>query len=226
MDREALFTDRRAAGRQLAERLHAYRPAEPVVLALPRGGVVVGFEVAQALEAPLDVVVARKLGAPTQPELGIGAVAPGGVMLVDDGTVAALGLSEDDVARVAEQERAEMERRLRHYRSSTDLPPVEDRTVLLVDDGLATGVTAMAAIYALRKQYPARIVLAVPVCAPETARAMEGEVDELVCLATPARFGAVGRWYRDFDQTTDAEVIELLAEARPFADYETLQEPR
>jgi putative phosphoribosyl transferase len=184
-----------------------------VVLALPRGGVVVGYEVARALSAPLDVVVARKLGAPGQRELGIGAIAPGGVRIVDEWAVRTLGISQAAIDKVTAEETAEMERRLKHYRGDRPVPDLRDRTAIIVDDGLATGVSARAAIQSVRQQGPARIVLAVPVCASETAAALRAEVDEVVCAEMPADFYAVGLWYENFDQTSDEEVTDLLRRA-------------
>ena len=208
------FEDRQDAGRRLAERLRGYHGERPVVFALPRGGVPVGYEVARALEAPLDVLVARKLGAPGQPEFGIGAVAPGGVRVLNVEVVRRLGIPEDYVERVTRQETAEVERRLEHFRGERPEPEVRDRSVILVDDGLATGVTARAAIKALRLREPRRLVLAVPVCAAQTARLISGEADELVCLECPSDLGAIGFWYRDFSQVPDEEVIELLERSR------------
>jgi predicted phosphoribosyltransferase len=207
------FTDRHDAGRQLASRLHKYEPDHPVILALPRGGVPVGYEIAQALHARLDVLVARKLGAPHQPELGIGAVAPGGILIFDSETINALGISVDELRRLAQTEAAEMQRRVERYRG--DRPPADlnDQTVIVVDDGLATGVTAYAAVLSVRKAGPKKIVLAAPVCAHQTAAALRTEVDDLVCVVTPPDLGAVGLWYRNFDQTTDDEVVELLEAA-------------
>ncbi len=213
MSPSPLFADRTDAGRQLAERLAPYRGPDVVVLALPRGGVPIAAEVARALDAPLDVVVARKVGAPGHPEFGVGAVAPGGVLLLNRPTVEALGLTEADLAPIVERERAEMDRRLRRYRGD-GTPDVRGRTVVLVDDGLATGVTAAAAVEAIRRGRPRRIVLAVPVCSPQAAEALAETVDAVVCVARPADFRAVGMWYRDFDQSSDAEVVALLREAR------------
>ena len=207
-----LFEDRRDAGRQTAGRLEKYRDSDVVVLALPRGGVPVAYEIARALGARLDVIVARKLGAPMQPELGVGAIAPG-VMLLNEHTIGRLGLTEADLAPTVQREREEMKRRLYRYRGD-GLPDVEGRTVILVDDGLATGVTASAAIRAVRRLRPEAVVLAIPVCAPETAATLADEVEEVVCVSTPEQFVAVGAWYSDFEQTSDAEVIELLEEAR------------
>lgn len=211
--RHEQFKDRREAGRQLAALLAKYRDAKPLVLALPRGGVPVGYEIARALDAPLDVFIVRKLGAPQQPELGIGAVAPGGVLIIDTDTVRVLHITEEEIRSIAAVEAAEMERRLNRFRGDRALPEVRGRTVILVDDGLATGVTAFAAVQALRQLEPARIVLAAPVCASQTAHALSSEVDDLVCMKTPLDFGAVGLWYRDFEQTTDDEVVSLLETA-------------
>jgi len=209
-----IFRDREDAGLRLAERLAPYRREGPIVLALPRGGVVIGYEVARALHAPLDVIIARKLGAPDQPELGIGAIAPGGVRVLDDYIVRALDIPMEQIERIAARETGEMERRLRRFRGDRPKLDLYDRTVILVDDSLATGVTARAAVESIRREQPRRIVLAVPVCAAETAELFRGLVDELVCLQMPREFRAVGLWYEDFEQTSDEEVIHLLDHAR------------
>ncbi len=185
-----------------------------MVLALPRGGVPVGYEVARALHAPLDVFIARKLGAPNRPELGIGAVAQGGTRILNVRTVQDLGVSEEYIERITSEETAEIERRLRLLRGDRPEPEVRGRTVILVDDGLATGVTAYAAIQALLRRAPRSLVLAVPVCAAQTAEAIRLEVDELVCLKAPSNLMAISLWYRNFEQTSDEEVIELLERAR------------
>ncbi|MGH3090016.1 MAG: phosphoribosyltransferase [Rubrobacteraceae bacterium] len=208
------FEDRRDAGRRLAERLEGYRNESAVVFALPRGGVPVGAEVSRALNAPLEVLVARKLGAPGQPEFGIGAVATGGVRVLNEIAVERLGIPDDYLAEITRRETAEVERRLRQFRGDRPEPEVEGRTAILVDDGLATGVTARAAIKALRERSPERLVLAVPVCAAQTEGMIRPEVDEMVCLDTPSDLGAIGFWYRDFEQVSDEEVIELLEAAR------------
>ena len=208
------FRDRRDAGKKLAGRLIYHRGGRPVVFALPRGGVPVGYEVALALGAPLDVIVARKLGAPDQPEFGIGAVAPGGVRVLNEEAVRRLDIPENYLDRITRQETAEVERRLRHFRGDLPEADVSGRTAILVDDGLATGVTARAAVEALRLRGPERIVLAAPVCAAQTAGFFRAEVDDLVCLKCPPDLGAIGFWYHDFDQTPDEEVIRLLEESR------------
>jgi putative phosphoribosyl transferase len=211
---EPPFVDREDAGRKLAGRLARYRDEIPMVFALPRGGVPVGYEISRSFGVPLEVFVARKLGAPGQPEFGIGAVAPGGVRILNEDVVRRLGIPEDYLERVTERETAEVERRLRHFRGERPEPDVRNRTVILVDDGLATGVTARAAVKALRQREPRRLVLAAPVCAAQTAELLGPEVDDLVCLEAPSDLGAIGFWYRDFAQTSDEEVIELLERSR------------
>jgi predicted phosphoribosyltransferase len=213
-----LFRDRREAGRLLAEKLAAYanRP-DVLVLALPRGGVPVGYEVARALGAPLDVFVVRKLGVPGHEELAMGAVATGGVRVLNDQLVERLAIPEQVIDAVAARERQELARRERLYRGGRPPPDVRGRTVILVDDGLATGASMHAAIKALRQQNPARIVVAVPTASPETCEEMKAVADEVVCGMTPEPFHAVGRWYRDFSQTTDEEVSALLEQRSSLA---------
>jgi predicted phosphoribosyltransferase len=207
-----VFRDRTEAGRVLAERLAAYanRP-DVVVLALPRGGVPVAYEVARALHAPLDVFIVRKLGLPGHEELAMGAVASGGLMVLNDQVVRALRIPNSVIESVAAWEQEELARRERLYRGDRPPPDVRGKTVILVDDGLATGSTMLAAVKALRQQQPARIVVAVPIASPDTCELLRTEVDDVVCAATPEPFYAVGLWYRDFSQTTDDEVRELLA---------------
>ena len=185
-----------------------------MVFALPRGGVPVGYEISRALEAPLDVFVSRKLGAPDQPEFGIGAVAAGDVRVLNEDVVRRLGIPDDYVEQITAQETAEVGRRLRYFRGERPEPEVSGRTAILVDDGLATGVTARAAVEALRQRRPRRLVLAAPVCAAQTANLFKTKVDELVCLESPTDLGAIGFWYRNFEQTSDDEVVELLERAR------------
>jgi putative phosphoribosyl transferase len=212
---EQPFRDRFDAGRVLASLLgkHAGRP-DVLVLALPRGGVPVGFEVAQALEAPLDVFVVRKLGVPGFEELAMGAIASGGVRVENASVLQSLGISKQVVNQVAERELNEVRRRERQYRGDQPPPPVEGRTVILVDDGLATGATMAVAAAALRRLKPARIVIAVPVAAPETCEQFRQIVDEIICAYTPEDFSAVGRWYEDFSQVSDEEVRDLLQRSR------------
>jgi predicted phosphoribosyltransferase len=210
-----LFRDRADAGRQLLSRLRAYEGRlDLLVLGLPRGGIPVGYEVARGLGAPLDVFVVRKLGVPGQEELAMGAIATGGVRVVNADVVRALGISADVLDRAAAEESRELERRQTSYRGDRPQPRIEGRTVILVDDGLATGSTMRAAVAALRQQRPGRLVVAVPVAARATCEDLRREVDEVVCHATPEPFMAVGRFYDDFSQTTDEEVRELMAAAR------------
>jgi predicted phosphoribosyltransferase len=206
------FRDRSEAGRLLAVKLTAYanRP-EVLVLALPRGGVPVAYEVARALKAPLDVFIVRKLGVPGYEELAMGAVATGGVRVINDQLVAALRIPDYVIEAVAAWEGQELARRERVYRDNRSPPDVRGKTVILVDDGLATGATMQAAVKALRQQQPGRIVVAVPTASPETCDAMRAEVDEIICAITPEPYYAVGFWYEDFSQTMDEEVRELLA---------------
>jgi predicted phosphoribosyltransferase len=209
-----LFRDRADAGRVLATKLTAYagRP-DVLVLALPRGGVPVGFEVARALDAPLDVFLVRKLGLPDFPELAMGAIATGGVQVLNQDVVRATGVPEAVVASVTSQERRELERRERAYRGDRPPPDVRGRVAILVDDGLATGASMRAAVEALRRLGPARVVVAVPVGSPQTCEEFQEEADEAICARTPEPFFGVGRWYDDFSQTTDEEVRGLLRRA-------------
>ncbi|HEX3157565.1 MAG TPA: phosphoribosyltransferase [Gemmatimonadaceae bacterium] len=211
---ERLFRDRTDAGRRLAAELAAYtHRADVLVLGLPRGGVPVAFEVAHVLDVPLDVFVVRKLGVPGHEELAMGAIASGGVQVLNEDIIQDLGIPERAIAAASIREQAELERRERRYRDGRPPPDVRGHTVLLVDDGLATGSTMRAAVAALRALQPARIVIAVPVAAPDVCAALGAEVDEIVCAETPEPFHAVGLWYGDFSQTTDDEVHDLLAAA-------------
>ena len=206
------FRNRTDAGRQLAEKLAAYanRP-DVLVLALPRGGVPVAFELARAFGAPLDVFLVRKLGVPGYEELAMGAVATGGVRVLNDEIVRGLGISEHEIDAVVARELRELSRRDRLYRGDRPPSDVAGRTVILVDDGLATGATMRAAVQALRQQQPGRIVAAVPIASPDTCQVLKAEADDVICAITPEPFFAVGHWYDDFTQTTDDEVRELLA---------------
>lgn len=209
-----IFKNRKAAGQLLAGQLAAYANCPDVlVLALPRGGVPVAYEVAEALNAPLDVFLVRKLGVPGQEELAMGAIASGDVRVLNDQVVQGLGISEAQINQVAAKEQQELERRERLYRENLPAPDVQGRTVILVDDGLATGATMRAALRALRQEQPARIVVAVPISALETCNEFKAEVDEIICAETPRPFIGVGLWYEDFSQTTDQEVRDLLKRA-------------
>lgn len=208
-----LFADRSDAGRRLADAL-SFLKGRPdlLILGVPRGGVVVGAEVARALQAPLDVVIARKVGAPGNPELAIGAVAADGTAVLDESLVVQLGVSQDYIEVAIERERAEIERRLRAYRGDRPPPGVTGKTIVVADDGVATGATTLAAIRSLRKQEPRELILAVPVGPPDTVEMLSREVDRAVVLSTPEPFWAVGAFYRRFEQTTDQEVVDLLKE--------------
>ena len=209
------FRDRSEAGRVLAQQLTEYAGRDDViVLALPRGGIPVGYEVAKALGAPLEVFVARKLGVPGHQELAMGAIASGGSAVLDQGLVRRLGVTQAQLDRAVADETRELERREQAYRGDREAPDLRGKTVILVDDGLATGATMRAAALAVRDQQPARIVVAVPVAAEETCDQFRDVVDDVICAVTPKPFYAVGMWYEDFDQTTDDEVRELLERAR------------
>lgn len=209
------FYDRREAGQLLAKELEFLKGEENVIiLGLPRGGVVVAYEVANALDAPLDVYITRKIGAPFNPELAIGAVASDGGIVLDDGLVRHLGVPEDYIETEIERQREEIQRRIAKYRGDLPAPQLEGKTVVLVDDGVATGATTLATIQALKKQKPAQLILAVPVGPPDTIARLGREVDRVVCLATPEPFWAIGRFYVIFDQTPDEEVVALLDELR------------
>ena len=208
------FRDRSEAGRLLARELERYAGRDDVVvLALPRGGVPVGYEVAKALGAPLDVFVVRKLGVPGHRELAMGALASGGALVLDEGLIRSLRIGKAEIEQTLAAELRELERRERAYRDGRELPELAGKTAILVDDGLATGSTMRAAARAVRKHRPTRIVVAVPVAAAETCDEFRAEVDEIVCAVTPRPFHAVGLWYDDFSQTSDEEVRELLAQA-------------
>jgi predicted phosphoribosyltransferase len=204
------FTDRHTAGRMLAARLADEDWHEPVVLGLARGGVPVAYEVARTLRAQLAVQVVRKIGAPGQPEFGLGAVTAGGPPVYDHGSLLALGLTEDDLRATCEREEAEARRRAELYGRDRDPGPLEGRDLIVCDDGLATGVTARAALRHLRREQPRTLAFAAPVCAPDASERLLTEADQVHCVARPAYFQAVGQFYRDFHQTTDQDVLALL----------------
>ncbi|HEX7421012.1 MAG TPA: phosphoribosyltransferase [Thermoanaerobaculia bacterium] len=208
------FRDRKQAGRLLAEKLRSYAiDASAIVLGLPRGGVVTASEVAAALDLPLDVIIVRKLGAPWQPELAMGAIASGGIRVLNDDVVRALRIPQSKIDEATKEEQTELARREKLFRG--DLPPLAltGKTVIMIDDGIATGSTVLAAIRCIRAQNPSRIVLAVPVAPPTTCERLQPEVDDLICLSTPDDFSAVGEWYDKFAQVEDAEVVELMRKA-------------
>ncbi len=208
------FKDRRDAGRILAQDLSAYAGRSDVVIfALPRGGVPVAYEVSLALNAPLDIFIVRKLGLPGHEELAIGAIASGGIRVLNEDIILALNLPDEMINLVAEQEMRELERREKSYRGDRLPLSAHDKTAMLIDDGLATGASMRAAVAGVRTQSPARIVIAVPTAAPETCNALKFRVDEIVCAMTPAPFLGVGQWYEDFSQVTDEEVRTLLEKA-------------
>jgi predicted phosphoribosyltransferase len=212
------FADRRDAGSQLAGRLRELALEQPVVLGLPRGGVVVGAEVAAALDAPLDVVVVRKVGAPGRPELAIGAVAEGGTAVFDRRAMQLLGVGRRELDAMARREQAEVDRRIERYRHGRPMTDIAGRDAVVVDDGLATGMTARAALQAVRALGPASVVLGVPVGAPEAVERMHDEADRVVCLRVPERLLAISTWYIDFGQTSDEEVIARLRPRPPRRD--------
>lgn len=221
---DVFFRDRRDAGRQLATELHPYRNEHPVVFGIPRGGVPVAYEVATRLDAPLEVLVVSKVGAPEQPEFGIGAVAPGVTVRYDE-AIEEVGLSEADFERAAARMRQVVKDRHHRYNGDDALPALQGHTAILVDDGLATGVSAAAAIRVARTLDPDQLVLAVPVGAVQSLAALQDDVDDIVCLHALRAFGAVGQWYEHFEQTTDEEVIELLEEANRTVTDDDLREP-
>lgn len=211
-----IFKDRAAAGRALADEIARRMPDgpgpdRPLVLALPRGGVPVAVPVAEKIGADLDVIIARKIGAPGRSEFGVGAIAEDGPPVFDPTALEHLGLTEDELADTVAAERAELVRRLHRYRADRPAPHVTGRTVVLVDDGLATGVTAHAALCWLRPRQPGRLILAVPVCSPQARHLLAAEADEIVCLHAPDPFHAVGQWYADFSQLTDADIDRAVS---------------
>jgi predicted phosphoribosyltransferase len=204
------FLDRPEAGRLLAERLLPLADADPIVVALPRGGVPVAAEVARALDAPLEILAVRKLGAPHNPEYGIGAITEDGTRVFDAEALAVLGIDNAVLDAIVDRESEELRRRVAAYRGERPPLELEDRTVIVVDDGVATGVTDTAALRSIRRRRPRRLILAVPVCAPDSERRLRDEADEVVCLLTPSLLYGVGQWYQDFSQVSDREVISAL----------------
>lgn len=210
------FINREQAGRDLARALLDYKREHPLVLALPRGGVVLGYEVAKELNAPLEVLISRKIGAPHNPEFGVGAISENDTLLLDTDTISVLGIEEKDLYATITQEKEELERRIAVYRQGNPLPSLEGKTVIIVDDGLATGVTARAAIEAVSQENILQVVFAAPVCNAEVAEGIQTKVDQVVCLHTPLEMRAIGLYYQDFEQVSDAEVMRLLDKAKGF----------
>lgn len=209
-----IFGSRAEAGQKLALELKKYQDHNPIILALPRGGVPVGWEIAKVLHAPLDILVACKIGAPRNPEFGIGAVAENGIKILDEPTIKLLGLSIEEVNEATDKAQKQLQERVNKYRKGKLLPNLPGKTAILVDDGLATGVTAKSAIVAVQKQNPEKIVFATPVCAQDSARELETQIDSIICLIAPVKFRAVGLWYKNFPQLSDQEVLNLLAKAK------------
>lgn len=210
-----VFHDRVDAGKKLADKLSQYRSKDVVVLAIPRGGVVVGFEVAGDLGAPLSVIIPRKIGAPGNPELAVGAVTEEGDTYIDSTIVKSLGVTQSYIDEVKQQEVEEIKRRMKTYLGDRQRPELKGKTVILVDDGIATGATMKATIRTVRRHDPAEVIVAVPVAPPEAIESLKELVDYVVCLETPSFFYAIGQFYREFDQVGDAEVIRLLRLANP-----------
>lgn len=210
MNERIIFQNREEAGAKLAAALQKYQHANPVVLGMPRGGVVLAAVIAKALYAPLDVIVVRKIGAPGQSEYAIGAIAPGDVTVFNPQAMNYFDVNSIETKNIIKEERREMERRLKLYRGNRPALDLKNKTVIIVDDGLATGQSALAAVHAVKKLAPRKVILAIGVCAIDSADLLSQEVDELICISKPEEFYAVGLWYRDFAPTTDTEVIQLL----------------
>jgi predicted phosphoribosyltransferase len=208
-----LFTDRREAGVKLAERLMEYKDRSVVVLAIPRGGVVVAFEVSRRLGVPLDLIIPRKLGAPFNPELAIGAVTQDGTIVLNENIVEELQVPKNFIEFQAKEQIREIDRRMKSYRGDRAFPDLRGKTVILIDDGIATGATVRAAVQSIRKSEPGCVVIAVPVAPPQTVKSLAGEADMVIALETPAWFAAIGQFYENFNQTSDEEVIDLMSKA-------------
>lgn len=207
---EVVFQDRKDAGQKLAKVLSHYAVEKPIILGMPRGGVVVASEIAKALNAPLDIIVSRKIGAPLQPEYAIGAIAEGDVQIFNSEAISSLGINEVELQALVAREKKEMERRIKLYRGNKPMLDLKDKVVIIVDDGVATGQTALVSIRSVRKMQPRKIIFACGVCARDALIMLKQEADVVVCLSQPVIFYAVGEWYKNFAQTEDAEVIKLL----------------
>jgi len=209
-----LFRDRRDAAEKLSKELLSYKDTDTVILSIPRGGVVVGFEVARKLDAPLDLIIPRKIGAPGNPELAIGAVTQDGTVIMDHELMKNLRVSESYLNEETKRQIEEIKRRMKRYRGDRPFSPLEGKTVIIVDDGIATGATMLAAIHSVRKKKPASIIVAVPVAPYSTLEKLRGEADGIVCLSTPEPFFAIGQFYQNFEQVSDDEVVHLLGRMR------------
>lgn len=209
-----VFENRKAAGKRLAAELLSLRSAFPIIIALPRGGVPVGYEVAEIFHTSLNVLVARKIGAPGNSEFAIGAIAEGDVKVLDESPIKHLEISKEKLKEVIKNEKEELKRRVALYRSNRPLPVMKGRTIILVDDGLATGSTARAAIVSIKRRKPKQIIFATPVCAYDTELELRSLVDDVICITKPVDFSAVGQWYKNFEQVTDQEVMDLLAQSK------------
>lgn len=214
------FSDRKDAGKQLASALTDFSFKEGMVVAIPRGGVVVGYEIASALNFKLDVIVPRKIGAPDNPELAIGAVTEDGTMILDDSLIMYLGVSNDYIYQESERQKQEIRRRQNFYRQGVSEPEIKDKNVIVVDDGIATGYTMKAALASVRNRGAATLTVAIPVGPPSTIKELKHQADNIVCLYTPEYFQAIGQFYSDFSQTTDEEVIELLKKQKNLTTIE------
>lgn len=208
-----LFKNRREAGEKLAAQLEAYKGRKPLILAVPRGGVAVAEPVWENIGGELDLIITRKIGAPYQPELAIGAVSGDGFVMLNNNIVSRLNVTEDYINTAAEKEQNEIRRRIKIYRGNRSMPLIDNRLVVIIDDGVATGYTLLAALRSLQEKNPAKLVLAIPVGPPDTLTMLENEVDELLCLEAPVHFSAVGQFYRQFDQVSDSEVTAILQKA-------------
>ncbi len=209
-----LFKDRIQAGQKLAEKLLEYKDKNVIILAIPRGGVVVAYEIAKVLNAPLDLIIPRKIGAPYQPELAIGAITQDGTIILNEDIVSYLPIPENYIKNEAERQKKEIERRLIKYRGNAIEPNLENKIVIIVDDGIATGATMLAAIASIRKKKPSKIVVAIPVAPPESLEKIKEYADEIICLQTPEPFFAIGQFYERFEQLEDEEVINILNKIR------------
>jgi putative phosphoribosyl transferase len=205
-----VLKNREEGGKLLAKKLAFLKGSRVIVLALPRGGIVTGFEVARALQTPLNVLISRKIGSPMNLEFGIGAIAEGNIQVLDWANIISLNISKEKLKEIIENEKRELTRRIKLYRNNLSLPPMKNKTVILVDDGLATGVTARAAIDSIKMQKPKQIIFASPVCAHDAVQKLKYLVDKIICIITPSDLSSIGQWYKSFDQVSDEEVVSLL----------------